>query len=271
MKNEVFNGSRFWTYFKYDLTQMWRYHMRAALGIGLSGLIVYVVTVAFGLIINHTWAAPSFIARVATFFTAFAILELYQTRTYGYLTDKQKGSAWLMIPASTLEKWLSMMVMTLIVIPLVFLVSFFAVDSLLCLIDPTCGGAILGKTSELISALQAKLGEANAFYETAWSIRMFIGICIASYCANFLFFLLCGVCFKRYKILAAFAIIFVLSLLFSIFFGFFGMGYMEQNFTDFADAEAFLRDYLRWTTISSWIMAIGLGGGIYYRIKTLKH
>ena len=30
MKSEVFNGSRFWNYFKYDLVQMWRNHMKAA-------------------------------------------------------------------------------------------------------------------------------------------------------------------------------------------------------------------------------------------------
>lgn len=271
MKNEVFSGSRFWTYFKYDLMQMWRNHMRAALGIGLAGLIVYVVWISFGLIFNQVWAAPSLAARVVTFFTAFAILELYQTRTYGYLTDKRKGSAWLMVPASTFEKWLSMMVMTLIIIPVVFLVTFFAVDSLLCLIDPTCTGSILSKASEGMNVLQMKLGEANEFYETAWSLWMAVGIFIGSYCANFLFFLLCGLCFKRNKILGAFVIIFLLSLLSSIFFGLFAGDFLEQNFESFSDAETSIRLYLNGTSIFTWIMALGLAGGIYYRLKTLKH
>ena len=41
MKSETFNGSRFWNYFKYDLIQMWRNHMKAALGISLAGLVLY--------------------------------------------------------------------------------------------------------------------------------------------------------------------------------------------------------------------------------------
>ena len=40
MTSEVFNGQRFWTYFKYDLTQMWRNHVKAAILIGFSGLIL---------------------------------------------------------------------------------------------------------------------------------------------------------------------------------------------------------------------------------------
>ncbi|MBQ6952848.1 MAG: hypothetical protein IJP81_02940, partial [Bacteroidales bacterium] len=143
MQNEVFNGSRFWNYFKYDATQMVRNHMRAAIGIGLSGLIVYVIVVGFCLLFNGEWTGPGIKARFMVFYVASVILQLYQTRTYGYLTEKRKGSAWLMLPASTFEKWLSMILMTLIVIPVLFLVVSLTTDALVAALDPTVGNSLL--------------------------------------------------------------------------------------------------------------------------------
>ena len=70
MKSEVFNGSRFWTYFKYDLMQMWRNHVKAAILIGFSGLILYVLGISFNALIDKVWQAPSFSARAVVFMIA---------------------------------------------------------------------------------------------------------------------------------------------------------------------------------------------------------
>ena len=118
MKSEVFNGQRFWTYFKYDFTQMWRNHVKAAIVIGFSGLILYILGIAFNAVFRNVWEAPTFVARTVVFLLAAFSLELYQTRTYGYLTEKKAGQSWLMVPASHLEKFVSMMIITIIVISL---------------------------------------------------------------------------------------------------------------------------------------------------------
>ena len=94
MKSEVFNGSRFWTYFKYDFTQMWRNHVKASILIGFSGLILYILGIAFNAVFRNVWEAPTFVARTIVFMLAVFALELYQTRTYGYLTNRKKGAAW---------------------------------------------------------------------------------------------------------------------------------------------------------------------------------
>ena len=70
MKSEVFNGSRFWTYFKYDLMQMWRNHVKAAILIGFSGLILYVLGISFNALVDKVWQAPSFSARAVVFMIA---------------------------------------------------------------------------------------------------------------------------------------------------------------------------------------------------------
>jgi hypothetical protein len=141
--NETFNSSRFWTYFKYDLKQMWRNHSKAAILIGGASAIFYVIWLLFSLVFTQQWNTPPIAARVVILVIAFAILELYQVRTYGYLTEKKAGSAWLMIPASKAEKYVSMLLVTLVVIPLLFFAVYFLIDGFLALVDPTYGQALL--------------------------------------------------------------------------------------------------------------------------------
>ena len=270
MTNEVFNGQRFWTYFKYDLTQMWRNHVKAAIFIGLSGLILYVIGVSWHALFDHVWMAPGFPARVAVFGIACFALELYQTRTYGYLTERKKGSAWLLIPASTFEKWLSMILMTLVVIPVAFLGTYFIIDGILKLADPTYGQLLLGAASDAVKSMQASLVEANATYETSWSLGFMVGPMLVSFSVNFLYFLLCGICFKRHKILWAFIILFVVSTILSTVTTFLGME-SSIELEDFAQAEEMIRHAIHWVTGISAVVAVALAGGIYYRLKTLKH
>ncbi len=258
MQNEVFNGSRFWNYFKYDATQMLRNHMRAAIGIGLSGLIVYVIVVGFCLLFN----GECYVASV--------ILQLYQTRTYGYLTEKRKGSAWLMLPASTFEKWLSMILMTLIVIPVLFLVVSLTTDALVAALDPTVGNSLLYSFSHGMRDISGQLININGEYNTSWSVHFLLPSMIVAFCANYLFFLLCGILFKKHKILSAFVIIFVVSSLFSIVASLLDIN-TNVEVNDFAEAELFIRSIFNTVTWVSGLIAVGLAGGIFYRLKTLKH
>lgn len=271
MKNEFFNGSRFWNYFKYDATQMARNHMRAAIGIGLSGLILYVIAVGFGLIFDGgQWSGPGIKSRFLIFYVAGIALQLYQTRTYGYLTDKRKGSAWLMLPASTFEKWLSMILMTLIVIPILFLVVYLSTDALVAALDPTVGTSLLHSIGNGMRDVADEFVTINGEYNTTWSIGFFLPSLIAGFCFNYLFFLLCGLLFKKHKILGAFAIIFVASSLLSIVASMLDIN-TSVEVNDFADAELQIRHIMNTVTWVAALLAAGVAGGIFWRLKTLKH
>lgn len=266
MTNEVFNGRRFGAWFKYDLKQMWRNQMKAALGIGLSGLILYAIVISYNLIINQVWNAPSIEARAIVFTFAVIALTLYQAKTYGFLTDKSKGSAWLMAPGSTLEKWTAMIINTLIVIPVLFCVAFIGVDWLLCTIDHSMGESLITIFTDGVSKYNEVL--ATGEVEIMIGAGSLVWISIVTMFSNFLYFLLCGICFKKHKIIWALAIMFVVSMVFSL------IGNTA------IDLEEFSRDMLAGKTpnefinrlaIVSTVITVGLAGGIYYRLKTIKH
>jgi len=273
MKNEVFCFQRFWTYFKYDLKQMWRNHARPAIFIGGMGLIVYVIWVLLGLLFSGgVWHGPGLAARITVFVVAFTVLELYQTRTYGYLTDQRKGSTWLMVPASTTEKFISMLLITLVVIPVLFLVVFFGIDAILALADPTVGDSIfitaLGGFQTLLENLPIT---TNGIFITPTGGTL-IFVTIVSVVTNFLYFLLCGICFKRYKILGGIATIFLFSIVLSIFTAF-TLPAWSENLVMLEDTEAarMVINTFRWTMAISILLGILFGVGIFYRLKTIKH
>ena len=271
MKNEVFSAPRFWSYFKYDLTQMGRGHVKAAVGIGLMGLIFYVLYTAVHLITSDgQWHAPTLSARMFVFGLACFAFLLYQTRTYGYLTERRRGSAWLLLPASSFEKWLSMLILTLVVIPLLFLGAYMLVDSLIAWLDPTAGEPILTTAANSIKNLASEMALVNEDYLTSWNLGAFASISIAWGVANLLFFLLCGICFKMNKILGAFCVIFAAGLLTSLV----GLVLPSVDFAGYEDpaqAEIAIRNSLKWGTAGVWILSALLAGAVFYRIKTLKY
>ncbi len=278
--NETFSAGRFFRFFLFDNKQIWSRNTRAVVTFGGLGIILYVVTVLLGLIFTQEWNGPSLWARVFTLTFASLVLVFYQTRTYGYLTEPKAGSAYLMLPASRLEKFISMMVITLIELPLAFFGIYLCVDGLIALIDPTVEGAIITNISNIYSSF-------NQFVSSnAEAVNLGIGAAGLTFqfwvdtCIYLLYFLLCGICFKKHKIASGLAILIGLSLLVTILFGvsihaglFNGITRMLQGLSD-APVEK-TTSLINWIVNSGFVLngltVIGLATGIYFRIKTLKH
>lgn len=272
--NEIFNFKRFGTYFLYDLKQMWRKHSKAAIMIGCSIAFLYVLWVLFSLLFTQHWASPGIEFRVAMLLFAFMVLEFYQTRTYGELTEKKAGSAWLMIPASKTEKFVSMILMTLVVIPLLFFAVFFCIDGLLSLVDPTYGKALIGGFLETYQKMLEGIMSVNNESPVVLSSVALFFIGLASFVNSFLYFLLCGVCFKKNKIILGLAILFGASTLLSIITGL-TVPFMVNHLTPIdINEEQVARltaGILNGSEVVAWLFAIGFGWGIWRRIKTIQH
>ena len=272
--SDTFNFQRYWTYFKFYLKQMWRNHAKAAVVIGGSIAILYVIWVLLSLVFTQEWTAPGSGARVATFFVAYTVLVLYQTRTYGYLTDKRAGSSWLMIPASRTEKFVSMLLMTLIVIPVLFVVVFFLLDGLLSVVDPTYGKTFISAFAELWGDTLSGFSSFNSESPLIVPLSALIIMTITGIFSGFLYWLLCGICFKKNKIIGGIAISFGISLALSLILGVIAPALVKSGIninTDEAEGLRILAGILNGMEIISVLVLIGLGWGIWRRIKTIQH
>ena len=275
--NESFNFSRFWTYFKYDLKQMWRNHSKAAILIGGACAIFYVLWLLFSLVFAQQWTTPPIAARVVVLILAFAILELYQVRTYGYVTEKKAGSSWLMIPASRTEKFVSMLLVTIIVIPFLFFAVFFLIDGFLSLVDPTYGTALISGAYGTYKGLITGLSELGGSSPIELNAANLIFPTIISIFCNFLYFLLCGICFKKNKLVGAIAILFGLSLLLSLLTGLVvphfitGDTFFNINMNDEMEIAKFATKMMNISVALTCVITVGLAWGVWHRIRTIQH
>ena len=221
---EIFDFKRFWTYFKYDLKQMWRNNSKGAILIGGASAILYVVWVLLSLVFAQHWSSPVIEVRAVVLMLAFGILELYQVRTYGYLT-------------------------------------------------PTYGKALItgfmGAYSDVLSVFQ-EIGNESPITFTPSSL---IFPTIVGFFCNFLYFLLCGICFKKNKLVCAIAITFGISMVVSLLMGLL-FPLFVHNF-DFEVDETQIATWMTWimnaSIVFTCLLTIGLGWGVWRRVKTLQH
>lgn len=263
-----FNCKRFWNYFKYDLVQMWRNNGKAVLVIGGLGLIMYVVHVLGSLIFApHIWEAPSIGLRFAIFQCALIALYLFQARSYGHLTEKRAGSSWLMIPVSAGEKVLSMLLITLVVMPLGFLVVHLGIDALLALMDPTCNGSLLFDWTDKLSLDSIQLSDTEMV--SVLTPAVLFGV-ISAFC-GLTYFLLGGLIFKKWKITGSLAVLFGILLVLLFTLGLVAQSGIEWQWNADTSDVMKLRTVVWYSVGALTLVWVALMGGVYRRITNLKH
>ena len=143
MESEVFNLNRFWRYFKSDFDAFISRYGITLLVLSTLGLSMDLISGLFSLTTSGTWQGMIGPMRGTLFFvTSVMVLVGSPAKLYGYLTDKKEGSAFLLLPVSTFEKYISMILITCIVVPLMFFMIYFGLDVMVCMFDPTCGTSL---------------------------------------------------------------------------------------------------------------------------------
>ena len=286
---DIFNFRRFGKYFVSDLRSCASNYWLSMLLISLMGLIIYIGTVCMGLAFTGEWSGPDKSFRVFTFVVSmFVLMTTMPVKCYGKLTEKRFGTAWLMIPASSFEKVLSMVLMTIFVAPILSACIYLGTDALLCTIDTTCGAAIIPSVREFfdffINESIATEGDIQAFPALAHFVK---GIsCPWLYVDDIigisLWFLAGAIWFKSGKtaktILAFIALSMVLSMAITPFMSTYMKEFaMRMTVMDSQEAVerlfnmGIMRHAALVDTINDTVANLIMLGLIYFRIKTIKH
>ena len=143
MESTVSANNGFGRYFRSDLSA-------AISNFGISLLVFSTMAVTtemfnglFTLMLSGKWQGMIAGLRIPLFFI-FGIIMLLSSpaKLYGHLTDRKEGTAFLMLPVSGFNKFLSMVLITCIIVPLFFGVVYLSLDALVCLLDPTAGESL---------------------------------------------------------------------------------------------------------------------------------
>lgn len=267
--NNIFDIKRFWSYFMYDLRRARGRCGLSILLLGLTPVMFFVIYTIWTLALREPLEMlPSEMKFMAVFISATVVLYAFGSRIYGFVTEKRAGSDFLLLPASTLEKWISIVLMTCFVLPLVLFALLGISDALMSLIFPGLYGPrfFAGAVQDLNRMFFARIGEGLHLNVTL--------LTFLSWCENLLIFTLGALCFKRGKIAKTFLCLFctglVLSTLMLLFVGNAHLGY-EWFEEHFATAEQIQRAIDSSLAIIYTLVIGGLLGGLYYRIRTLQH
>ena len=294
MKNDNFNFRRFGKYFSTDIRTCWSNYGLSLLTISiLSPVFFYILITTFHLILNSSWDGPDMGLRFFVFCIALACLVITMpVKCYGKITEKQYGTFWLTLPASRLEKFISMFLMTCIIFPIAGIATYLAVDALICTFDHTCGNNLIAGGMELIrnmgdiKELTMNLVDESVTIEDAALIQEIVSqmnsplLYIDEIFGITLPFLLGAIFFKNGKTAKTMLVLFALSTVFSISITPIMENWASEIMTGLNDGTAVIRklfdnglfrNLALIDTISDTVLNLALMTGIWFRIKTLKH
>lgn len=274
--DNTFKISRFGKYFVYDLMRQWKNIGMLMLIFSLFPIIFYMIYMFFAAMFDGGLMKIFIGLEIdgpagGTRFGVFAVMStifvmLFPSRAYGEITNKAKGSEWLMLPASRLEKFTSMMLISLVVIPLVYVVVYFLSDAFVCLLDKSCGDSLMSfRINKEIGSSDFVI-PANGLWILASTI---VG--------NAIVFLLGGLIFKKWKVVGTVLVLFALQMVFSgllsVFITNADLDWWGNWFADWTIRHADSIDIWLNAFINFWLLLILAicGTWSWFRIKRLQH
>ncbi|MGN0190573.1 MAG: hypothetical protein ACI39U_02855 [Candidatus Cryptobacteroides sp.] len=275
--NNIFDFKRFGKYYVSDLKHAFDYSALTILLTSLSGIIAYLFCGIMKLIVSGEWMSYGTAGRCATFVIAFYIIAFsVPAKCYGHFTDKRSGSFFTLIPASSLEKTLSMIINVCILAPISYLVISLAADSLLCLLDPRAG-------ESLIHSVTTASGEfANAFARVNSAVDFdlintseLVGGYILNVSSWIMVFLIGALYFKKNKVGKTFLVTIAVSMVLGTLSTWILMPLANSGLIETLNNAENVQHAFRmfkFSTISvALIEIVGLMIWTYVRVRTVKH
>ena len=267
--NNTFDLKRFGKYFRYDLVSAWQNAGISILTIAAMPVWFFLIVQLFSIVFNGRFCNFSANVILIAYIVSIILVELFfPVQHYGPLTRKKEGSDWILLPASRFEKFLSMLLVTCVVVPLVWLVVIASCDGILTLAFSNYEGMGLVNILHNFDSVFGPFGEFNSTNVQF----VFNGpvLCYLSFASSILCFTLGAIYFKKNKIVYTFLTLFGLGILFSIAIGILAKGNLNITPETIND-DRLMHAFNAFMVILYVVEFAVLDVLIYLRIKTIKH
>lgn len=268
--NNIFEPRRFGNYLLHDLKNakdnyLYSFLITAGLPV-LTFILVELLAVIFNR--EHGFVEYPFAVQIISLIAAVtSAVIVFPIKQYGQITDKRYGSSWVLLPASGFEKWLSLIILTCVVLPICLFTVYFGLDWLLGVVFPNLYPKALASYGT-INDIQ------NAFKEEGVSFNT-MGLGWLSWVENILTFTLGAVFFKKAKFPKTLLCVMAFGIILSFFaMAFIGTGHIGPDNIESimnGDPETAMRRFNVLVHILAYACVALLAGGIYVRITNIKH
>lgn len=260
MKNDIFSFSRFGRYFAGDLASICSGKGLGLISFGLLPVYVAILDLLFSSFGDGYEYMPVS-SRIMIFAIAAWIFIIWTPAAcYGHITDKRAGSVYTLIPVSGLEKALSMIINSIIVIPLAFLAVYLGLDLLITIAVGSPAEESVMHSLLSASFVPLSIGISNTTLQSDMALQAMDSI---------LLFLLGAIFFKKHKIAKTILVWMGISTV---------LGFIALPIINAATGGDWLRlleldteDLVIWNTVSSFALAAALCTAIFFRIRKIQY
>ena len=289
MNNDVLNMNRLGRYLVTDVKNAIARYGVSLLVIATVALTGYLLVGFFTMIVGAGWQSLPVAGRLFMMVLSFIVLTISApAKIYGFITDKKEGSSFLMVPASSLEKTISMILVCCVILPFAFFAVYLSLDQIICLIDSKCGDSLIMAINNgqnfLFDTFQRLSRESNNVipdYSSLTTPWMYFD----DIAQGFLLFLLGALIFKSSKPAKTVGCLILLSIALSMITTPIVMHGAIERFKEAASSNMTPEEifesfpFISWSMkhavlvdfISDTIVNIGLAIAIYFRVRKIKH
>lgn len=269
--NRIFSFSRFGRYLAYDLRNAKNNAGFTLLVYGLAPIFFFFFYEICSLVFSGYFGNFGLGWRIPFLFVLMLVcFTLLPTRLYGRVTDKRYGTEFLMLPASTFEKFLSMVIVTAVAMPLGLMLMLLVSDTLLGLIfGAYYGEPLLFMDNAVLFGVDPLAVAGDSLYA-----NFFAGF-LLGWWIWILFFILGGIFFKKSKVAKTLLCYLLISLLLGVTFSAILLktqtGVAESLFSQAYDIQSVVNTLNVITNVWAFLISAVLLGLIYWRLRALKH
>lgn len=271
--DRIFNLNRFGRYLAWDIRNARNNSGFSLLVYGLAPVFIFAFYEICCLIFDGGFRNFAFAWRLGSIFALVVLFTMMNpSRLYGKITDRRYGTEFLLLPASTPEKFLSMTIVSAIVMPVCLSAALLVSDSLLALCFPGHYGEALICMDKSVFFGINPLGD-----EDSVSMNIFL-VFMSSWWTNIFVFTLGAIFFRKSKVAKTILTYFLVSLVLGTVFSAIVInapGFGEEMFTSmFAEAGDMRGLLSRINVIANvwqgivWTVLLAL---TYWRLRSLKH
>jgi hypothetical protein len=212
------------------------------------------------------------------------VIIIAPVRLYKYCNDQRQGIGYAMLPASTLEKFLSMVIYCVIVAPIVYIAGALAIDSILAIFNGPYDGFAVAYYFDTFAQFDHSIEKSQLVFNQEETLLLFNSISstyilIISLLATLMLssiFMFGNMIFKKHKTAKMIGILILLSIIFMII----SINFIANHETLFDTMaedgmDEFLKRFLYIVLNAMFyteiIVSALLLWGVYRKIKTQKY
>ena len=167
--NNTFNINRFGKILKHDGLNFFPNIILALAIIWAIPVIMYLFTSLMPTNDTNQMYSPfSRIELISTLSTI--VLIIAPARLYRHCNDQRKGIGYAMLPASTLEKFLSMVIYCVIVTPIIYTAGALAIDSFLAIFNGPYEGFAVSHYFDSLANIKSFLDKDHVMLDDSWML-----------------------------------------------------------------------------------------------------